>query len=101
MCDKCIKCPLQALLRAGLLPGILTEMLGIMATPTDEDEEEGSESTSPITVAAQVLDTLSNHLPPDKLYTPLVRFNSLTFSDRFMEMSSHFHFAKTYLHCQV
>ncbi len=55
-----------------------------MAMPSDDDDdEEGRESASPTTIAAQVLDTLSNHLPPDKLFTPLVRNPSLCVCSKF------------------
>ncbi len=43
-------------MRHDLLPAILQTMLTIMATPSEgeEEEEEGAESQSPISLAAQV-----------------------------------------------
>ena len=49
---------LQALLKHGLLPSILTTVLTIMATPADDDdlpEDNAAQSQSPISLAAQVL----------------------------------------------
>ncbi|KAI6653808.1 Importin-4-like [Oopsacas minuta] len=62
----------KVLLKLNLLPDILSVLFPLIATPLTKEEEEitGEETQHPSSVAAQVLDSLSLFLPPEKIFTP-------------------------------
>ncbi|GAB6020766.1 hypothetical protein CHUAL_003425 [Chamberlinius hualienensis] len=69
----------KTLLKHKLVQPILKILFTIMCSQTDDDNEddipyEGAESSSPVAVAAQVIDILALHLPPEKLLQPLMHF---------------------------
>jgi hypothetical protein len=79
----------KSLLKQGLLPSIIRTMLTIMATPhpggAEDEGDATTETQSPISLAAQVLDILSLHLPPEKILPPV-----LECVEPWLESTNHF-----------
>lgn len=48
----------------------------------DEDEDEQVESSKPYIVAAQTLNEMALHLPPDKVITPLLQWAEPAFKGK-------------------
>lgn len=61
-----------------LVAPTLQMLFGVMAEDEeeddDEDEEDHIESSKPSTVAAQTLNEMALHLPPDKIVNPLLQW---------------------------
>ncbi|CAI7993545.1 Importin-4 [Geodia barretti] len=79
----------KSLLKQGLLPSVIRTMLTIMATPhpggAEDEGDATTETQSPISLAAQVLDILSLHLPPEKILSPV-----LECVEPWLESTNHF-----------
>lgn len=67
---------LQTIIKNKLVLPILNTMFQLMCSPCDEDDDTSffgnDESNAPPTVAAQTLDVLALHLPPNKILPALV-----------------------------
>ncbi|XP_022092139.1 importin-4-like [Acanthaster planci] len=71
----------KAILKYKLVNPSLKVLFPIMCTPPEEEEEdddeddcgEDAEANTPSSFAAQVIDTMALHLPPDKLLPPLMQ----------------------------
>ncbi|XP_038069954.1 importin-4-like isoform X2 [Patiria miniata] len=71
----------KAILKYKLVNPVLKVLFPIMCTPPEEEEDdededdcgEDAEASTPSSFAAQVIDTMALHLPPDKLLPPLMQ----------------------------
>ncbi|XP_033626576.1 importin-4-like isoform X1 [Asterias rubens] len=71
----------KAMLKYKLVGPVLKVLFPIMCSPPEEDDEdededecgEEAEANTPSSVAAQVIDTMALHLPPEKLLPPLMQ----------------------------
>ncbi|XP_049829697.1 importin-4-like [Schistocerca gregaria] len=69
----------KAIIKYKLIPSIVNTLFRLMCLPPDVDEVDDcfiidGESNTPVTCATQTLDVLALHLPPEKLFTPLMEF---------------------------
>nr|CAD7577331.1 unnamed protein product [Timema californicum] len=68
----------QAIVKHKLVQPIVDVLFLLMSVPPDNEEMEeyfiDDESSTPMTCATQTLDILALHLPPDKLFQPLLQY---------------------------
>lgn len=68
----------KVIIKYKLVAPILKTLFPIMCRPVDDDDEdifgvEATETTDPGIIAAQVIDTMALHLPPEKVMQPLLQ----------------------------
>nr|CAD7462078.1 unnamed protein product [Timema tahoe] len=70
--------PIRAIVKHKLVQPIVDVLFLLMSVPPDNEEMEeyfiDDESSTPMTCATQTLDILALHLPPDKLFQPLLQY---------------------------